>query len=349
MTQLIKLLKEVSEAHGAPGHEGEVKKLFLREVAKGGEVIEDRIGGCAVKLKNSATKGKKIFLGAHFDEVGFIVQNIRPDGFLQFHELGGWWGHAVMSQRLRIRSRLNGKDFTGIVCSIPPHLLGASKDKVQNISEMFIDVGASSKAEVEKMGIHLGDPIVPDSEFKQFNGDLYIGKAFDNRAGVTVAIEVAKELSKMKLNAQIYVGCTVQEEMGLRGARTLAHLLDVDDAILLEGAPADDTPGLNPLDSQTKIGKGVQVRIMDSSGIMSRELVDTALSVAAKKKIPTQVAVRRTGGTDAGSFTLTRNGVRCCVLATPCRYIHTHNSILNIKDLEDTIKLSCELIKELAK
>ncbi len=350
MAQLLKLLKEVSEAHGAPGHEDELKKIFVREVSQFGEIIEDRIGGCAVRLKNSSTKsGKKIFLGAHFDEVGFIVQNIRPDGSLQFHELGGWWGHTVMSQRLKIRSRKTGKDIIGVVCSIPPHLLGNNREKVLNISEMFLDVGASSRNEVEKMGISLGDPIVPYSFFEEMGNDLYMGKAFDNRAGVTVAIEAARELSKSPLEAEVFVGCTVQEEMGLRGAKTLAHLLNVDTAILLEGAPADDTPGLNPLDSQTKLGKGVQVRIMDSSGLMNRGLVDQVLAVAAQKQIPTQVVVRKTGGTDAGSFTLTREGVRCCVLATPCRYIHTHNAILSGKDLEHTLFLSVEAVRDLAK
>lgn len=350
MTQLIKLLKEVSEAHGAPGHEDELRNIFIREVSKLGDLVEDRLGGCAVRLKNSSPKAKKkIFLGAHFDEVGFIVQNIRPDGWIQIHELGGWWGHTVMSQRLRIRSRKTGKDVLGVVCSIPPHLLGASKDKVMNVQDMFVDIGASSKAEVEKMGVQIGDPIVPYSTFTEMSNGLYMGKAFDNRAGVAVAIEAAKELAKGKLNAEVFVGCTVQEEMGLRGAHTLAHLLDVDEAILLEGAPADDTPGLNPLDAQTKMGKGVQVRIMDRSAIMNRSLVDKILSVAKKKKIPTQVVVRRSGGTDAGGFTLTRHGSRCCVIATPCRYIHTHNALLDEKDIQACLKLSVESIRELAK
>ncbi len=349
MAQLIKLLKEVSEAHGAPGHESELRNIFIREVSKLGDIVEDRLGGCAVRLKNSSTKsGKKIFLGAHFDEVGFIVQNIRPDGWIQFHELGAWWGHTVMSQRMRIHTRQNKKEVIGVVCSIPPHLLGAAKDKVMDIQNMFIDVGASSREEVEKLGIQVGDPIVPYSNFTEMGRGLYMGKAFDNRAGVTVAIEAAKELAKGKLNAEVFVGCTVQEEMGLRGAHTLAHLLDVDDAILLEGAPADDTPGLNPLDAQTKLGKGVQVRIMDRSAIMNRDLVDNVLKVAAKKKIPAQVAVRRSGGTDAGGFSLTRHGSRCCVLSTPCRYIHTHNAILNEKDLENCYKLSVEVVRDLA-
>lgn len=348
MPASIPLLKELSEAHGAPGHEEELKGIFLREVGKLGELFEDRLGGCAVRLKNSGT-GPKIFIGSHFDEVGFIVQNIRPDGYLQFHDLGGWWSHSVMSQRLRIRSRKNKKDFLGIVCSIPPHFLGGSRDKVVPTSEMFIDVGASSKEEILKMGISVGDPIVPMSSFEQMHGDLYVCKAFDNRAGMGVVIEVARQLAKISLKAQIYVGCTTQEEMGFRGARTLAHLLDVDDAILMEGSPADDTPGLNPLDSQTKLGQGVQVRVMDSSAIMSRELVDVVQKVALDKKIPTQLVVRKSGGTDAGGFHLTRAGVRCCVLATPCRYIHTHNSILNIKDYENTIRLTFEVAKSLSK
>lgn len=346
MNSTLSLLKEVSEAHGAPGHEEAVKKIFLRETSKFGEVIEDKIGGVAVRLKNSG-KGPKIFLGAHLDEVGFIVQNIRENGFLQIHELGGWWGHVLLAQRLRIHSRKLNKEFLGLVCSVPPHYLGAARDKVIPISEMFVDVGASSRAEVEKMGISLGDPIVPDSPFTQLKGDIYMCKAFDNRSGVGVAIEAAKILSKQKLNAEVYVGCTVQEEMGLRGAKTLAHKLDVDYALLLEGAPADDTPGLNPQDAQTKMHHGVQVRLMDSSAIMSREFTDHVLNTAAKAKIPTQIAVRRTGGTDAGSFTLARDGVKCAVISTPTRYIHTHNSILDIKDYENVIKLSVEAIKTL--
>lgn len=349
MADLTKLLKELSEAHGAPGHEEQPRNIFIREVEKLGDLIRDNMGNCAVRLKGSKAGGKKIFLGAHFDEVGFIVQNIRPDGWIQFHELGAWWSHTVMSQRMRILSRKTGKESIGIVCSVPPHLLGASRDKVMPISEMFIDVGAPSRAEVEKMGIHIGDPIVPYSQFGELGQGLYIGKAFDNRAGCTVAIAAAKELATGKLNAEVFVGCTTQEEMGLRGAKTLAHRLAVDDAILLEGAPSDDMPGLNQLDSQTRVGRGVQVRIMDASAIMHRGLVDQVLAVAGKKKIPTQIVVRKSGGTDSGSFTMTGNGARCCVLATPCRYIHTHNAILNVQDLENTLRLSVEAVRELAK
>jgi putative aminopeptidase FrvX len=343
----IELLKELSEAHGAPGHEEDIKKIFLRETQKLGELVEDQIGGCAVKISSGSKKGAtKVFLGAHFDEVGFIVQNIYDNGFIQIHPLGGWWGHVLLAQRLSIKSRKTNKIITGIVCSIPPHYL-KSRDKVIDIAEMFVDIGAKSKAEVEKLGIQLGDPIVPDSKFQQLHGDLYLGKAFDNRAGVGVAIETAKILAKSKLNAEVYIGCTVQEEMGLRGARALAYKLNVEKAILLEGAPSDDTPGLNPQESQTKIGGGVQVRIMDSSAIMSREMTDFTLKVATDRKIPTQVCVRKTGGTDAGSFHLTREGVKCCVIATPCRYIHTHNALINIKDYEQTIQLSVEMLKKL--
>jgi endoglucanase len=282
------------------------------------------------------------------DEVGFRVQSITTGGFLRLVPVGGWWGHVLLAKQMEIKTAA-GKKITGVIGSKPPHFLPeAERQQVMPLEKMFVDVGADSRAEVEKWGIRVGDPVAPKTTFEPLaRKGRYVAKAFDNRVGMAATIEAGKVLAKVKRSNRLLLAGTVQEEVGLRGAQTLAVLAQPDVAILFEGTPADDTPGFEGVVTQGGVGQGVQIRLHDPSAIMHRGLAQLAVETAERAKIPHQVAVRTGGGTDAGRMQLAGEGVPCVVLGVPARYIHSHNSVIDIADYEAMVKLAVAMVKVL--
>lgn len=339
----IELLKKLSEAHGAPGQENEVRRIFRSEL--GGGVSTDRAGNIICERKGSSDF-PRIMLAAHMDEIGLMVQTITGDGLLKFLALGGWWSHTLLAQRVRIRTR-DGNEIVGVIGAKPPHFLSESeRDKVMKIEDMFIDVGAKNAEDVRSFGIRLGDAIVPDSPFvRMHNPDLLLSKAFDDRAGLAVMIHAMQEIESMPHPNTVFAAGTVQEEVGTRGARAAAFHVNPDVAIVVEGAPADDMPGTSSEERQCVLGGGVQIRIMDSSAILSRKFIDFVIDTAEKNDIRCQVAVRRKGGTDAAPIHLHGAGVPTVVLAVPARYVHTHNAIIDISDYLNALKLVLKLVE----
>ncbi|MDP7495971.1 MAG: M20/M25/M40 family metallo-hydrolase, partial [Roseibacillus sp.] len=175
----------------------------------------------------------------------------------------------------------------------------------------------------------------------------YLSKAFDDRVGMAAVVEAGQKLARLKRSNRVLLAGSVQEEIGLRGARTLACHAKPDVAVILEGTPADDTPGFKPDESQAVVGAGVQIRMHDPSAIMNPRLTELALETAEKEKIPHQLAVRRGGGTDAGEVHLSGGGVPSVVLGVPARYIHSHNSIIDLADYRAMVDLSVALIRRL--
>ena len=341
----LRLLRELTEAHGVPGAEDAVRRIFLRELADHGHIHTDQLGSAAVERPDP---GPRVLVASHFDEVGFAVQNITPKGFLKLVPLGGWWTHTLLAQRLRILTR-SGREILGVIGSTPPHFLGeAAKDKLLPLDQLYVDIGASSRAEAEALGVALGDAVAPDSAFTPLaGGTRFLAKAFDNRCGVAAAVQTMQLLRQQPLPCQLIAAGSVQEEVGCRGAVTLATLTRPDVALILEGTPADDTPGLPPDDSQGILGGGVQIRLLDPSALMSRRLADLAIDTAQANGIPHQVAVRRSGGTDAKSLQLHHRGVPCLVLGTPARYIHSHNSLIHLEDYLSAVRLTAALVRRL--
>jgi len=342
----VELLKELTEAHSAPGHEGEVRDIFARELKDAGELKCDNNGSIYCE---TAQAGPRVILEGHMDEVGFRVQNITPNGFIQFITLGGWWTHNLLSQRIEVLTQ-SGEKILGVVCSKPPHFLPPNERKnVLPVEAMFIDIGATSRRDVlENFGINLGDSMVPVSDFtKMARGDYYMAKAFDNRVGMAGAIQTGQLLDGQSLPNKLILAGATMEEIGLRGAKTLAVATQPDVAIILEGPPADDTPGMSPAESQGRLGGGVQLRLQDPSAMMNPKLAQLCIDTAKAEGIPHQVTIRRSGGTDAGSFHLANEGIPCIVLGTPARYIHSHNAIIDINDYLAMIELSAAIIKRL--
>ncbi len=339
----IEILRQLSEAHGAPGQEGEVRRIFRHAVGQG--AVTDGSGNIFCERKGGSPS-PRILIAAHMDEVGLMVQAVTAEGLIKFLTLGGWWAHTLLAKRVRIRTS-SGLEIPGVIGAKPPHFLSdAEREKLMQVEDMFIDVGAGDAEEVRAFGIKLGDVIVPDSPFvRMHNPDYLLSKAFDDRAGLAVAVHAARELENVPHPNTVVFAGTVQEEVGMRGARTAAAHANPDLAIVLEGAPADDMPGTGKEERQCAIGSGVQIRIMDASALMNRKLVDFIIDTAERNAIPYQVAVRRKGGTDASPIQLHGTGVPTAVLSVPARYVHTHNTIIHAADYMSALKLVLELVR----
>ncbi|MDO4409794.1 MAG: M42 family metallopeptidase [Akkermansia sp.] len=346
MADTIGLLRKFSEAYGISGHEDEVRDLVVSHLADCGEFSTDGTGSL---FCTQGTKGPRIMLAAHMDEIGFLVQNITTNGFLQLVAIGGWWTHTLLSQPVIVKTR-HGKYIKGVIGSKPPHFLpDGQKNSLMSIDSLFVDVGAESDYEVKyKFGIRIGDPVIPDVPFTQLeNPNRVMGKAFDNRAGLSAMVEVMQKLSHTD-HPNILIGAaTVQEEVGTRGARTAGATMQPDCVIVLEGPPADDTPGFSLADSQGTLGNGAQIRLFDPTAITNPRFANLVQDIAEKYDIPFQATVRRTGGTDAAALHLSGTGIPCIVLGIPTRYIHAHRGVLDIRDYEAVVALTIELVRNL--
>ena len=204
------------------------------------------------------------------------------------------------------------------------------------------------REEAESWGVGLGDAIAPFSEFTAMaHPDLFLAKAFDNRCGVGAAIQSMKLLAGESLPCTLIAAGSVQEEVGCRGAVTLGNLTRPDFALVMEGTPADDTHGMDLADSQGKIRGGVQIRVLDPTAIMNRRLVQFVADIARAEGIPHQIAVRKSGGTDARSLQISATGVPVVVLGVPARYIHSHNSLIDINDYLSAVKLAVAVVRKL--
>ena len=345
MTGSIDLLKRLTEADGVPGFEGEVRDAFVDEIGDEVEWIRDRTGGVIAKKVGRSAR-PHVMLDCHLDEIGFIVQHITPAGFLKFLPLGGWWGHILPAQRVRV-SAGDGKKLMGVIGSTPPHFLPPERrTQVLEVRDMFIDIGATSRTEVESWGVRVGAWAAPYSPFTPLaNNELLLAKAFDNRVGCALCIETVRGAADHPNT--IFGSGSAQEEVGLRGARTAAESIDPDVAVVLECPPADDTPGFSPDESQGALGRGVQIRAYDPSMIANPRFVEFVLAVAREESIPHQLTVRASGGTNAGSIHLHRRGVPSVVLGVPARYIHAHTSVLHRADYAAALDLTAALVRRL--
>lgn len=344
----INFLKQLSESFGPPGFERETIKIVKDYASRfADETKSDKLGSTTFILRGSSEK-PRVLVAGHVDEVGFIVTSITKEGFLTFKPLGGWFSQVLLSQRVLIRAR--DKKILGVIASKPPHLLKEEeRNKVITIDQMYIDVGASSKEEVEKMGIRIGDPIVPWSPFSLANNKVVFGKAFDDRIGAFLAIEALRYIAENKISHPntYYATATVQEEVGLRGAQTTSFLVEPDVAIVAEVDIAGDVPGINPAEAPTAIGKGPSIVTFDASMIPNEKLKEFVINVAEECKIPYQLSVVPGGGTDGGRFHLYKTGCPSVVIGIPTRHIHSHVGILSLSDVENAVKLIVELVRRL--
>jgi putative aminopeptidase FrvX len=344
----LELMKTLMEAFGPSGFEREVNaicKEYMEPYAD--EVVVDKLGSVTFLAKGNDRP--RILLAGHTDEVGFIVSSISKEGYLTFNTLGGWWSQVLLGQRVVVRT---SKGIVhGIIASKPPHILPPDeRKKIIETRNMFIDIGATSEEEAVESDVKVGDPIVPWSPFSVIqNGRVAMGKAFDDRIGAFVLMEAIRRIKEQGIEHPntVYGSATVQEEVGLRGAYTTAHVVDPDVALVLEVDIAGDVPGIKPHEALTKMGKGPGLITYDRSMIPNQPLKEFVINVAKQVQIPLQLSQMAGGGTDAGRIHMNRAGCPSVVLTIPTRHIHSHVGLLSLKDTENAIRLVIELIKRL--
>ncbi|ENH97047.1 M42 family peptidase [Gracilibacillus halophilus YIM-C55.5] len=343
----LSMLKELTDARAIPGDEKEAKKVMEKWISPHADkVYADRLGSLIAE-KQGEENGPKVMVAGHLDEVGFMVTRVDDNGFIYFQTVGGWWSQVMLAQRVTILTRHG--DVTGIIGSKPPHILSpeARKKPVQ-IKDMFIDIGASSREEAEEFGVKPGDSIVPYFEFTPMkNEKVLLAKAWDNRIGCAIAIEVLRQLQEETHPNIVYGVATAQEEVGLRGAKTSTYTIEPDIGFAVDVGIAGDTPGISDKDADSKIGEGPQIILYDASMVSHKGLRDFVIDTADQHDIPYQYATMAGGGTDSGSIHLTANGVPALSITIPTRYIHTHAAMLHQDDFKHTVQLIVEVIKQL--
>ena len=342
---MSKFLKTISELNGVPGNETQVKNFMVSELdGFVDEMLFDNIGSVIGK-KVGNENGPRIMVAGHLDEVGFMVSKITKDGYLKVLPLGGWWSQVVLAQQVTITTE-EGKEYHGVIGSKPPHILTPEElKKPTDLKNIFVDVGVKDQEAVEALGIQIGDMITPYIEYREMADSNYLlGKAWDNRIGCAIAIEVAKNLKKEKHENILYSVGTVQEEVGLRGAATTSNIVNPDIGIAVDVTIADDIPGG---DNECKFGEGPAILVYDGGLVGHRGLRKQIMQVAKDNNIPVQLSHLRRGGTDAGKMHLAHDGAPSVSIGIPSRYIHSHTSMIHKEDYENCVKLITELVKTL--
>ncbi len=342
----ISLMKELTQAFGIPGDEQEVSRILLKHYTElADEVIYDNLGSIFAVKKSKNKDAKTIMIAAHMDEVGFIVTKINKRGSIGFAPVGGWWSQTLLGHRVLIKTKL-GKKIKGTIGSIPPHLLSENDRKSpMEIKHMLIDIGQTSKEAVEAVGITMGSSIILEGSFEILeSGARLLSKAWDNRYGCIMGVELLTALKNIELDVNLVIGASVQEEVGIRGAQTSTYLIKPDAAIVFDCSPANDASG--DAGSFGQLGKGPLVRFIDANYLPHRGFLYHYIDVLEANEIPYQY-YQSLGGTDAGAIHKSFEGVLTLTMCICARNIHTNSSIIDVSDYEHAKKAALALIKTL--
>lgn len=339
------LLEKLSNAHGISGYEGGVREVIKKEIESCVDEIKVDNFGNLIAIKKG--KAPSVMIAAHMDEIGLMVKYIDDEGFIRFAKVGGWFDQTLVNQRVVLHTKKGM--VTGVIGSKPVHVMKTEdKKKAIEAKDMFIDIGASSRDEAEAMGVEPGVTASLDQRLAALANDRVTGKAFDDRAGSAVLIAALQHIAGMKLAPSVMGVFTVQEEVGLKGARTSAFGLNPDVGIAIDTCIPGDHPGIKKTDSAVQIGKGPSITVMDAGGrgVISHPRVLEWLRETAKAKgVPYQMDVTESGTTDASAISLTREGIPSGVISVATRYIHTPVEVLSLKDLAQTADLVVAAIK----
>ncbi len=338
----IKLLAEICETPGAPGYEQPIREVVLRELKSlGVKVSIDNMGNVTAFKKGK--NNKKVMIGAHMDEISFIVSHIDDKGFLFFHPLGGFDPKTLTAQRVIVHGK---KDLVGVMGSKPIHVMTAEeRSKVPKLTDYFIDLGMPG-SEVKKY-VSVGNVVTRERKLIEM-GDCVNCKSIDNRVSVFILIETLRQLKTVPYD--IYGVFTVQEEVGIRGANVSALQIQPDFGFGLDTTIAYDVPGALAHEMVTKLGEGTGIKIMDSSTICDYRMVDYMKKTADKYKIKWQPEVLPAGGTDtAGIQRMSAGGSIAGAVSIPTRHIHQVIETANKKDIEGSISLLKHCLEDLDK
>ena len=330
---MVDLLKALCLIDGTSGDEDKVRQFIINEIKDFCEYKTDNLGNISCFKKGEKRPHKKVMIDAHIDEVGLIITSVSDNGFLKFVTVGGIDTAALMFRSVKI----NG-EVKGVIGGKPYHLLDAdSRKKLPKTDSLYIDIGAKDKAAALKR-ISLGDRAVIESDFEILGKNIK-SKALDDRVGCAVLISLLKEQSEY----DFYGVFSVQEEVGLRGAKTAAFSENPDAAIVLEATTAADIANTSPENQVCALGLGAAVSFMDKATVYDKEFYNCAINSG----IPCQPKSAVAGGNNAGGIHLSGDGVRTIAISAPCRYIHTANSIVNLQDIENMLKLTKYMLENI--
>jgi endoglucanase len=346
LVSLSENFEKLSNACGVAGREEEVRNLMINLLKPYvDEIAVDKLEN-VIAIKKGKKAAPKVMLAAHMDEVGLMVKTISKEGFLQFAKMGGIDDRILLAQRVIVYTEKGA--LLGIIGSKPPHIQKEEeRKKVLAYDELFIDVGAESREDANAMGVKVGDVVGFDVKYATIGKDTVIGKAFDDRIGCAVMVEVLKQLGKT--DCTVFAVGTVQEELGLRGAATAAFGVDPDVGIALDVTVAGDVPGVREFDTTVKMGKGPTLTVSDSGLITHPKVLRLLLDTAEETKIAYQLETGLMGSTDAARISLTRQGVPSGTICIPARYIHSPVGMLSLKDAENSAKLAAAAIQKIQK
>lgn len=329
----VNLLKKICEAPGAPGYEIAIRNIVLDEVGPFADDLEVDNMGNVFALKKGNSDLKRAMIGAHMDEIGFIVTHIDDQGFLRFTTLGGFDPKTLTAQRVIVHGE---KDLIGVMGTKPIHVMSPEeRKKMPEIKDYYVDLGMP-KEEVEQY-IKVGNPITRERELIEM-GNCVNCKSIDNRVSVFVLIEALRNLAPCPYD--VFGVFTVQEEVGIRGANVAAHKLNPDFGFGLDTTVAFDLPGAQPHEVVTKLGEGVAIKILDAMTICDYRMVDYMRKTAEEHKIKWQNEVLTAGGTDtAGIQRMGKNGAISGALSIPTRHLHQVIEMSHKDDIQRTIDL----------
>lgn len=341
----VELLRLLANTAGAPGFEEPIRKVMVEQMKPlATSLTFDGLGSI---IATQGTTGPRIMVDAHMDELGGMVRRITPRGFLTMQMLGGWLDQALVDQRwVIIGSKGPVKAVTGIR---DVHVVPADeRTRVYARDSLFLDVGATSEAEVRAMGISVGDPIVPDAPFEVLNGTAnYLGKGWDDRVGCAVVIEAMRRLQTEPHPNQLFWAITTQEEIGLRGAHTASDAIRPELGIAIEGGITGDVFPGRPEETQAVLGGGPILFVYDSSALPNRKLSQFVKQTAAERKLPLQLDLVQGYGDDSAEIQKSTAGVPTVNLLVPARYTHAHNGVINRRDFDQMVDLLVSMLKKL--
>lgn len=331
---MTELLKSLCMIDGTSGDEGAVREFVISQIKDCCEYSVDNLGNIIAFKKGKKTPDKKIIIDAHLDEVGLIITHIEKSGFLRFTTVGGIDTAALLSRKVRI-----GGVVTGVIGGKPIHLCdGDERKKLPDVDNLYIDIGVKSDCEAKAL-VNVGDRAVMCSDFT-VSGNKILTKALDDRVGCAVLINLLNQDAEY----DFYASFSVQEEVGLRGAKTVAYSVNPDAAIVIDGTTAADISGVPESKKVCRQNAGAVVSFMDNATVYDREYYNAALNSG----IPAQSKSAVAGGNNSGAFHLSRSGVRTLALSVPCRYIHTSGSVADIRDITAVRDLTQYMINKIA-
>lgn len=338
------LLNKICTIPGAPGFEKRIREFVIEEIKDLVDDMEIDNMGNVYAIKRG-TGDKKVMVGAHMDEIGFIVTHIDDNGFIRFHTLGGFDPKTLTAQRVIVHGK---EDIIGVMASKPIHVMSPEeRNKVAKLTDYFIDTGMPGD-KVKEL-IQIGDSITREREFIEM-GDCVNGKSLDNRLAVFILIETLRNLKGKKIPYDLFGVFTVQEEVGIRGANVSALRINPDFGFGLDTTIAFDLPGASEHEKITKLGEGTAIKLMDASTICDYRMVNYMKQTADKHKIKWQPEILTAGGTDtAGIQRMTEGGSIAGAISIPTRHLHQVIEMAHKEDIQGSIDLLTSCVSELDK